>query len=164
MVNDMVWKCENPDCNAENDEKEEFCINCGLKKGSGKPIQKEPETGTLGPTPVTPQPNNTPPAIEVPEAQLQLVKSSVVVANEFSVTKGKTLGRTMENDIVLPDSYVSRKHARISYEGGVYVLEDLGSTNGTILNGNDIKGMGKQALKDGDQIQLGTTLFKFKNA
>jgi pSer/pThr/pTyr-binding forkhead associated (FHA) protein len=88
----------------------------------------------------------------------------MAIASEFSVTKGKTLGRTMENDIVLPDSYVSRKHAKISYENGAYMIEDLGSTNGTLLNNTDIKGMGKQPLKNGDQIQFGTTLFTFKQA
>jgi pSer/pThr/pTyr-binding forkhead associated (FHA) protein len=160
-VNDMVWKCENPDCNAENDDKEEFCINCGLKKGSGKQIQKEVQVATPGPAPIIPQP--APPA-GAPQAQLQLIKSSVAIASEFSVTNGKTLGRTMENDIILPDQYISRRHAQISYEGGTYFLEDLGSTNGTLLNNNDIKGTGKQALKDGDNIQLGTTLFKFKSA
>jgi pSer/pThr/pTyr-binding forkhead associated (FHA) protein len=163
-VNKMVWKCQNPDCNAENDDKEEFCINCGLKKGSGQQVQQEQQTPVPAPAPITPPPDVTASPAGAPEAQLQLVKSSISIASEFSVTNGKTLGRTMENDIIVPDSYVSRKHAKITYEGGGYLIEDVGSTNGTLLNGNEIKGLGKQALKDGDQIQLGTTLFKFKSA
>lgn len=160
----MVWKCENPVCNAENDDKEEFCINCGLKKGSGKPAESKEQTVAPDATSVPPPPEGAVAPTEAPEAQLQLVKSSMAIASEFSVTKGKTLGRTMENDIVLPDSYVSRKHAKISYENGAYMIEDLGSTNGTLLNNTDIKGMGKQPLKNGDQIQFGTTLFTFKQA
>jgi pSer/pThr/pTyr-binding forkhead associated (FHA) protein len=164
----MVWKCQNPECDYENDESEDFCIKCGLKKGSGAPIAPSPAIST------PPEPQQTPapaqplesqpqaPAPNAPEASLELVKSSSPIANEFSVTNGKSLGRTMENEIALPDSYISRKHAKISFENGTYSIEDLGSTNGTFLNGNDIRGKGKQPLKHGDEIQLGTTAFRFK--
>jgi pSer/pThr/pTyr-binding forkhead associated (FHA) protein len=161
----MVWKCQNPDCGYENEESEDYCIKCGLKKGSspaiGQTTAPEPSQEPAAPQPPEAQPIL---AVKAPEAQLQLMKSSSPIANEFSVTNGKSIGRTMDNDIVLPDSYVSRKHAKISFENDAYFIEDTGSTNGTYLNGNDIRGKGKQPLKDGDEIQLGTTAFKFKQA
>jgi len=163
----MVWKCQNPDCSYENEDSEDYCIKCGLKKGSGAATaQPAAQAASATPEPAATQaPQAQPaPAVKAPEAQLQLVKSSSPIANEFPVTDGKSLGRTMENDIVLPDSYVSRKHAKISFENGTYVIEDLGSTNGTYLNGDDIRGKGKQTLKDNDEIQIGTTAFKFKQA
>ena len=123
------------------------------------PSQPPPESVTAPAQEIQPAP-----VIQAPEAQLQLVKSSFSLANEFSVTNGKSLGRAIDNDVVLPDTYVSRKHAKISFENGLYVIEDLGSTNGTFLNGDNIQGKGKQPLKDGDEIRLGTTVFKFKQS
>ncbi len=51
-------------------------------------------------------------------------------------------------------SYISRQHFNIWYEGGHYYIEDRSSTNGTRLNGKDIKGTGRHALADGDAIEL----------
>lgn len=161
----MVWKCQNPACGFENEDGEDYCIKCGLKKGSGvvpsapaPPPQPAPEPSAE----LAAQELQPAPIVQAPEAKLELVKSSVPLSNEFSITNGKTLGRAIENDIVLPDMYVSRKHAKISFENGVYVIEDLNSTNGTFLNGDDIKGKGKQPLKDGDELRFGATVFKFK--
>jgi hypothetical protein len=160
----MVWKCQNPACGYENEDSEDYCIKCGLKKGSGvmpsaPAPSPQPSQGPLAESVQELQPVQE---IQAPEAKLVLVKSSVPLTNEFSVTNGKSIGRAIENDIVLPDAYVSRKHAKISFENGVYVIEDLNSTNGTFVNGNDVKGKGKQPLKDGDELRFGTTVFKFR--
>lgn len=63
-----------------------------------------------------------------------------------------TIGRKNSNDIQLNDLALSGKHARITHISGYTFIEDLGSTNGTTVNGNHIK---KVALEHGDIIQLG---------
>lgn len=58
----------------------------------------------------------------------------------FSIDKqGSTIGRASDNQIVFPDKTVSSHHARIYYTDGYYVIEDLGSMNGTYINGNKIQ-------------------------
>ncbi len=68
------------------------------------------------------------------------------------------IGRTSECDVVLYDPGVSRKHARIFNEGSEYFVEDMGSSNGTKVNGSIIK---KKQLADGDAISLGPVVFNF---
>lgn len=63
-------------------------------------------------------------------------------------------------------SYISRQHINIWYENGQYYIEDRSSTNGTKINGTDIKGAGRHALADGDSIELAGKLsitFKKQN-
>jgi hypothetical protein len=62
------------------------------------------------------------------------------------------IGRSPDCEIVLDDRQVSRLHARISWQGDHYEIEDLNSKNGTHLNGRDITGT--QSLHDGDEIQI----------
>lgn len=80
---------------------------------------------------------------------------------EFDFDQASVLiGRTAECDVILYEAGVSRKHARISVEGPSFFIEDLGSSNGTAVNGERIAG--KQSLKDGDSISLGPVAFSFK--
>ena len=62
------------------------------------------------------------------------------------------IGRAPECELVLRDSRVSRRHARLFARDGVLILTDLGSTNGTLVNGNRIT---EVALGAGDRIQIG---------
>lgn len=64
-----------------------------------------------------------------------------------------TLGRKNDNTVVLSDPYVSSHHIRFFRNEGRYVVEDMGSTNGTLLNGEKLKM--KTYLKDGDVISIG---------
>ena len=64
-----------------------------------------------------------------------------------------TIGRDSTNPVAINDAEVSRKHARLMFQGGKYVLEDLGSTNGTFVNGQRLAG--PVVLKPGDVISLG---------
>jgi len=63
------------------------------------------------------------------------------------------IGRDASNSIPINDAEVSRKHARLTFQGGKYVLEDLGSTNGTFVNGQRISG--PVQLKVGDLVAFG---------
>jgi len=67
-----------------------------------------------------------------------------------------TLGRAPDNQIVLQDSTVSRHHARLSAQGGGYMLEDLGSANGTYVNNRRLRG--RTVLRSGDTIRLGQVI------
>ncbi|XXF79398.1 FHA domain-containing protein [Myxococcaceae bacterium GXIMD 01537] len=69
------------------------------------------------------------------------------------------IGRTTECDVVLLDAGVSRRHCRIFSEGGRYYVEDVGSANGTQLNGSTVAK--KTALSDGDQVTTGPVVFDF---
>ncbi len=64
-----------------------------------------------------------------------------------------TIGRESTNAISINDVEVSRKHARLELRGNAYVIQDLGSTNGTFINGQRVTG--PQALNPGDSISLG---------
>ena len=73
---------------------------------------------------------------------------------------GVTLGRSRQCDVVLDDPNVSRQHAEIRPRGGSWVLSDLGSTNGSCLNGRRIDG--PEVIKPGDEIELGTSVIRFE--
>ena len=78
---------------------------------------------------------------------------------EVPIEEGLTVGRTIENGIVVSDGGVSRKHAQVRCEGGVYTLIDLGSANGTVLNDQKITGV--EVLRSGDVIVVGATGMEF---
>ena len=67
------------------------------------------------------------------------------------------IGRSSDLDMVLIEDMVSRKHARISLQDGTINIADLGSTNGTFVNGEKIKAA---KLKEGDRILIGTSILK----
>ena len=67
------------------------------------------------------------------------------------------IGRSSELDMVLIEDMVSRKHAKISLAPGQITISDLGSTNGTFVNGEKIK---RARLKEGDRILIGTSILK----
>ena len=70
------------------------------------------------------------------------------------------LGRDVRLHIPVTDKYVSRRHARIFYRDGSWFIEDLNSSNGTLVNGENIKGKGAVKLNDGDEIIVGSTVIK----
>lgn len=69
-----------------------------------------------------------------------------------------TLGRKEDNNLILKDPYCSGHHARIYSKNGMYVLEDLGSTNGTLHNGEKVSA--KIVLKPQDEIKIGSLILK----
>lgn len=82
---------------------------------------------------------------------------------EFPLKGDKQLiiGRSSELDIVLVEDMVSRKHAKITLSAGKITIEDLGSTNGTFVNGEKVK---TSRLKEGDRILVGTSILKLVKA
>lgn len=70
-----------------------------------------------------------------------------------------TIGRAPNNDIIIPEQTVSSNHAKITIESGSFFLTDIGSTNGTFVNGSRVN---KTLLKSGDFIKLGAANCKFQ--
>jgi len=78
----------------------------------------------------------------------------------YPVAIGSTvIGRGDQANLRLPDVGISRRHARLDFDGGQVVLTDLGSTNGTMVNGQRISAV---ALNPGDMVQIGTTTLTFR--
>lgn len=85
------------------------------------------------------------------------VRQGPVPGKIFELAKDMlTLGRDVNNDLVINDSEVSRNHARLTAQSGGYLIEDLASTNGTFVNGQRL--IGPKLLNSGDVVGLGETI------
>jgi FHA domain len=71
----------------------------------------------------------------------------------FSLDAVTTLGRDLGSSVVVDDPYASANHAVLTFRGQAWYVEDLGSTNGTFVNGTPVAGL--VALGYGDEIQVG---------
>jgi pSer/pThr/pTyr-binding forkhead associated (FHA) protein len=93
-----------------------------------------------------------------------VVEDSEVLAPEtrFELRDGATsIGRSSASDIVLKsDDYASGSHAQLTRHGGLLYVEDLGSTNGTFVNGR--KTVGATPLRHGDSVRVGSTTFRYE--
>lgn len=89
------------------------------------------------------------------------ISSPSGTTQKFSLSRIKTtIGRSVRNDICIPDAFASRLHAEIRQEPDGYWLHDLGSANGTRLNGLQVKEPEK--LSDGYEIRIGENLIVFR--
>ena len=94
--------------------------------------------------------------------------SQIIVTDGTAPTTGRVypligaleIGRGSSCSVVIPNKFVSTNHARIFPQQDQWVLDDLGSTNGTFLNGAPVSS--PQSLKAGDHIQIGDTYFEVK--
>lgn len=148
-------------CNFENPAGESFCSDCGASlTGSG--------AGRSIPAPVVPS-GQAPPA-GAPKVTAKIIEKKT--QREFPITSDVVIvGRQSPADNIFPDidltdvdtdSYVSRKHLQIIRQGEQYLIEDLGSSNGTFINEGPRLNPGiQQPLNNGDRIQLGQTEFAF---
>jgi len=148
-----------PNCKKLVYKNAEICPYCGYSFV----IKIEPQEKSI---PVTEE-------IKLEEDKTKIVKKSFVTA-WLTIIEGKdkgkvfdvisegttSIGRDLNNDIVLDDSTISRKHAKISFKNGKYFIHDLASTNGTFINGKKID---VSEIKDGDIIYLGDVALTFKN-
>jgi hypothetical protein len=79
----------------------------------------------------------------------------------YSIGGRARVGRSDESEIVLVDPSVSRLHAILETEGGAALVRDLGSTNGTFVNGRRVS---VETLRDGDELRFGNTQMRFESA
>jgi pSer/pThr/pTyr-binding forkhead associated (FHA) protein len=86
-----------------------------------------------------------------------VMRSGPSIGQIYPLEKSEmVIGRDLGNEIVISDSEVSRRHARIFMQGNNYVIEDLGSTNGTFVNAQRLTG--SYVLRPGEIITFGETL------
>jgi hypothetical protein len=74
--------------------------------------------------------------------------------------RGATMGRSRDCEVVIEDPNVSRQHAEVRPRGGAWVVSDLGSTNGTRVNGRTING--PEVVRAGDEIEVGSSVITFE--
>ena len=78
----------------------------------------------------------------------------------FDLIGGLSIGRSKEADVRIDDRYASSIHARVFSREGRFYVEDMSSTNGTLLNGATLHG--EAELIDGDTVQIGDTTFRLE--
>jgi len=152
-----------PACGASNLPGVAFCEDCGASL-SDAPTNSSPAVAPPvhydAPTPVA-----APPQPVVVAARARLVLTSG--AREFALDKDTILlGRRSPVDGIFPevdltdydtDSYISRRHGRITRKDEGFVYEDLGSSNGSWVNGNKVQPSIQQPLVEGSSLRLGKT-------
>lgn len=89
-----------------------------------------------------------------------VVRSENQAGLDFTVTDATVLGRSDEADIVIDDPYASEFHLRLVASEGGLTLHDLGSTNGTYLNGRRVTA--PTELRRGDAVQVGKTVMEVR--
>jgi hypothetical protein len=142
-----------PSCGAEIDSQARFCQFCGADSS----LAPAPAAGELDDETLIIQLLETP-AGEAGQARVARIwlldPSGGEVEQALELHDDITLvGRSKDCRIMLPSNTVSRHHARIRRESGRYLLRDLGSTNGTLLNSEPV--IGEEPLKDRDEIGVG---------
>jgi hypothetical protein len=78
----------------------------------------------------------------------------------FAVSGSMTIGRSPQTDVQIDDTFASARHARVSERDGLYYLEDMGSTNGTYLNGRRVGSL--ELLRPEDRFRIGDTEFRYQ--
>jgi Protein of unknown function (DUF3662)/FHA domain len=130
----------------------EFDIDPSLKQGEYNCAALMVEGPTTGqPAAEAAQPDR--------EGELVLIENGKR-SKAFPLSKDRVIiGRLAESDIVVNDPGASRRHAEVRRERGAFVISDLGSTNGTMVNESTI---GERALEEGDRITIGRTVLEFR--
>lgn len=101
----------------------------------------------------TPSANGGPHSLVVTEGSL---KGTTIALGQAPIL----IGRAPECTLVLEDDYASGRHARLSLQGGVWMLEDLGSTNGTFLGRTKVEA--PIAVDPGTQVRIGRTVLELR--
>jgi hypothetical protein len=89
---------------------------------------------------------------------LEFIEPESRSGERVEVEDGVTIGRSRDCDLILYDTYLSTRHARLTNDEGDLSIEDLGSTNGTYVNQELVKG--RVHLERGDVVQVGGVLFE----
>jgi len=177
-------------CGTNNLDGSRYCDECGAAlwlAGRSGPVAQSNGNDSRGKkeSPVTvarPGNSSAPPVVLehstgavaiVPQSASLTIERGKSAGKQFSLGRsGSEIGRWDADGGVFPDvdldsddpeAKVSRKHARISVQNGLYEIEDLGSTNGTFVNrGPRLKPGQRQPLNDGDEIIVGKTFLRFR--
>ena len=97
--------------------------------------------------------------LDAPSEEQALKIVEVTSGREFALDQARLrIGRDPRNQVVIDDLYVSRNHAFITYEDGKFWVEDLGSKNGTKLNGSHI--LDREVINRGDIVTVGHAEFR----
>ena len=121
-----------------------YCGNCGSELTSEEDPPSVPDTRTV---------------LETEPAPYLLITAGSGRGQTFELRGEANLGRSRANAIVLSDGKVSRNHARLDPVRSTYILTDLGSANGTFVNG--VRITQPVRLRDGDSFQVGDIQFVF---
>lgn len=84
------------------------------------------------------------------------------VGGVFALDAVTTIGRDVNNTIVIDDPFASSEHAALTFRGRAWYIEDLGSTNGTYVNGSRVEGVAP--LGFGDELQFGQVRLRLERA
>ena len=96
---------------------------------------------------------------EEPEAKLVVIKSEEIEEDISLEEDEYVIGRDDEVDLTIADKRLSRKHCKVVRVGTDFIITDLGSSNGTFVNGEKIT---EKTLENGDKIQIGSNVFEFR--
>lgn len=139
-------------CGHENEQEAQKCAKCDKPLSGGT----EETLGFIPPVEIDAEEADADIEAKLERGAVLVVKKGPDAGERFVLLKDETtLGRDPQSDIFLNDITVSRKHARIERKGGGVKLADVGSLNGTYVNGERVD---ETDLRKGDEIQIG----KFK--
>lgn len=130
-------------CGAANNPQHRYCTNCGYEL-SGRRASVDTFLGA----------NGRPLRCRLAFQAGPLAGRSYVLHQDTT-----TVGRAGGNDVIIPDGTVSRRHARLNFANGVWYVEDVGSSNGTHVNGVPIQHAVR--LEDGDELRFGDEIVAF---
>jgi pSer/pThr/pTyr-binding forkhead associated (FHA) protein len=99
-------------------------------------------------------------AAKQPVPQLLVVEPADQKGRSYAIGNEATVGRAAGCQITVDDSFVSQLHARVFARDGRYLVEDLGSTNGTYLNRQKVAG--PMVISRGDRLQVGNTVLEMR--
>ena len=157
-----------PSCGSLNPAGESFCSNCGAMLGTAADANVAPVVAAQ-PVAAAPVMTSAPAALSA-----RLIVEADNQEFDLSGKDNVMLGREDAVSNIFPDvdltphggeeGGVSRMHARIFVENGLYMIEDENSTNFTFLNRQKLTAKTPMALHDNDEIKLGRVLLRFKEA
>ena len=118
----------------------------------------KPATATPAPRGAAPAPRQKEGRAKKAPRKLAVIEGDQLKGKNFDLTDEIIIGRADKCHIVMDDTYVSQVHARIFSKGDTYMVEDLGSTNGTYLNRRRITSPAE--LQRGDRVKIGKTVME----
>jgi hypothetical protein len=160
---------ECPNCKQMNPADATFCDGCGASlqpEAEAAPEEPAPEAAPAAPVEEPPAAEPAPEEPAPAPAAVAVTKVLVLPGDaEIVLDAKKTFGRIDFAKQASQPMWISRQHFTVFEEDGVSYIQDEGSSNGTKLNGKEIKLAGKQELKSGDEIIVGDAvkvIFKIK--